>query len=490
MTDLPLENRYLRLGEPFYRKVMPTPVARPELLAFNRPLARELGLESLEGEAGVALLSGNHVPPGLTPIALAYAGHQFGNFVPSLGDGRALLLGELAGERGPVALQLKGSGPTPFSRGGDGRAALGPVLREYLVSEAMAALAIPTTRALAAVATGETVVRQRPHPGAILTRLASGFTRVGTFQYFAFRKNHDALRRLTDHVIDTHYPELAEAQAHERPLRLLDAVVERQADLVARWMAVGFIHGVMNTDNMAISGETLDYGPCAFMDRYRHDQLFSAIDTVGRYAYGNQPVVAQWNLARLAETLLPLIDRHPERALKLAEPIVLDFTARYRRHWLARMGAKIGLEKVEEKDETLIETLLEAMERGGADFTLAFRRLSALEREPGPADAAFTGLFEMGAGIEPWLQRWRNRLERERGDDPTRRARMEAVNPAIIPRNHRIEEVIAAAEAGDLAPFHTLDEALRRPFDPAPAHRHLMAPPGPGEEVRQTFCGT
>src|ERR1700722_8669249 len=369
-------NSYSRLPEHFFARLDPTPVAKPRLIVLNRPLAQDLGLDidAVDGEALAQIFGGNIVPSGAEPISTAYAGHQFGGFVPQLGDGRAILLGEVIDRSGVRRdIQLKGAGRTPFSRRGDGRAALGPVLREYLVSEAMHALGIPTTRALAAVTTGERVFRETPLPGAILTRVAASHIRVGTFQYFAARGDMEAVERLSDYVIDRHYPK---ARASERArLALLRIVVERQALLVARWMHVGFIHGVMNTDNTALSGETIDFGPCAFMDFYDPATAFSAIDELGRYAYGNQPTIAKWNLARFAETLLPLLDPNPERAIELANEAISAFTSRFQEHWLAGMRDKLGLASNEEGDLELAHAFLRAMHESAADFTLTFRRL-------------------------------------------------------------------------------------------------------------------
>jgi uncharacterized protein YdiU (UPF0061 family) len=369
-------NSYSCLPEHFYARLSPTPVAKPRLIIFNESLASELGVDTrgLEPEELAAVFAGNVIPPGAEPIAMAYAGHQFGNFVPQLGDGRAILLGEVVDRNGERRdIQLKGAGRTPFSRRGDGRAALGPVLREYLVSEAMHALGIPTTRALAVVSTGEPVYRDRQLPGAVLTRVASSHIRVGTFQYFAARGDMEAVKRLSGYVIDRHFPE---ARASERPpLALLQIVVERQASLVARWMHVGFIHGVMNTDNTALSGETIDFGPCAFIDSYDPATTFSAIDVFGRYAYANQPTIAKWNLARFAETLLPLLDPDPKRAVELANEAISAFTSRFQAHWLAGMRDKLGLSSNDEVDLELAHSLLRAMYENAADFTLTFRRL-------------------------------------------------------------------------------------------------------------------
>ncbi len=485
------DNSYARLPPRFHARLAPTPVTAPRLLRFNRALAEELGIDPApwEGPQGAALAAGNALPDGAEPIALAYAGHQFGHFVPQLGDGRAILLGEVvdrAGRRRDI--QLKGSGPTPFSRRGDGRAALGPVLREYLVSEAMHALGVPTTRALAAATTGEPVLREGVLPGAVLTRVASSHVRVGTFQYFAVREDEEALRLLLDHVVARHYPALAGAA--NPALALLEAVAERQAALVARWMSVGFVHGVMNTDNMAVSGETIDFGPCAFMEAYDPATVFSAIDEQGRYAYANQPRIAQWNLARFAETLLPLVDADQARAVELATEKIIAFRDAYEARWLERMRAKLGLATAREGDRELAEALLMAMREGEADFTLCFRRLA--DAAPGPeGEAGLRALFAQDAALDAWLPRWRARLDEEGTAHAAAAAAMRRENPLFIPRNHRVEEALAAAiGAGDLAPFEALLEATSRPFDEQPRHAALAAPARPDERVCRTFCGT
>jgi serine/tyrosine/threonine adenylyltransferase len=482
------DNSFARLPERMFERQAPVPVASPRLVAFNAALARELAMaEASDGEYA-AILSGNVVPPGAEPIALAYAGHQFGQFVPQLGDGRAILLGEVLDARGRRRdIQLKGSGVTPFSRGGDGRAALGPVLREYLVSEAMHALGVPTTRALAAVTTGEPVFRDEPLPGAVITRVAASHIRIGTFQYFAARRDTEALRALRDHVIARHYPELAAAHAPEAAL--LEAVVAAQAALVARWLQVGFIHGVMNTDNTAVSGETIDYGPCAFMDAYDPATVFSYIDRRGRYAFGNQPGIAQWNLARLAEALLPLADDGPEAAVERLRPLVEEFMGHFRRHWLAGMRAKLGLAGEEQGDAELVQDLLDAMQAGGLDYTLTFRQLCDAAEAAGDAggDATLPGLETLGE----WQRNWRARLARDAQPPARRAAAMRAVNPAIIPRNHQVEAVLAAAvRESDLGPFEALLEVLRRPFDRDLEGSAYAAPPAAPDPGYRTYCGT
>jgi serine/tyrosine/threonine adenylyltransferase len=484
-------NSYARLPEHFFARLAPTPVSKPGLIKLNDSLASELGVNApgLEADELAAVFAGNVTPPGAEPIAMAYAGHQFGNFVSQLGDGRAILLGEVLnhnGERRDV--QLKGAGRTPFSRRGDGRAALGPVLREYLVSEAMHALGIPTTRALAAVSTGETVYRDRPLPGAVLTRIASSHIRVGTFQYFAARGDVEAVERLADYVIDRHFPDARDAKRSR--LALLEAVVERQASLIARWMHVGFIHGVMNTDNTALSGETIDFGPCAFMDSFDPATAFSAIDEFGRYAYANQPAIAQWNLARFAETLIPLVDPNRERAVELANEAVSVFTPRFQAHWLAGMRDKLGMTGNQEGDLDLIRELLRAMHENAADFTLTFRRLSAAAADE-MADAEARRLFANPVAYDIWAARWRSRLAVDKREPNARAKAMRAVNPAFIPRNHRVEQALdAAIECGDFSPFVDLLTVLSRPYEDQAAFAEYANPPGTGERVFRTFCGT
>ena len=443
----------------------------------------------LASDEGVAVLAGNRVPEGAAPIAQAYAGHQFGNFVPQLGDGRAILLGEVVGRDGVRRdIQLKGSGPTPFSRMGDGRAALGPVLREYLVSEAMAALGVPTTRALAAVVTGEPVVRETLLPGAVLTRVAASHVRVGTFQYFAARGDVDGLRTLADYVIARHDPDCAgDAQPYRA---MLDGVVARQAALVAQWMGLGFIHGVMNTDNTSVSGETIDYGPCAFMDAYDPATVFSAIDRGGRYAFGNQPRVMWWNLARLAEALLPLLDEDQERAVEVANEALASFGPRFEAARVRVMRRKLGLMTEREGDDALGDALLEAMAANGADFTLTFRGLcdAATGRE---GDEAVRVLFAEPGAFNAWAVRWRERLAVDEVSPEVRRAAMRGVNPAFIPRNHQVERALeAAVSRGDYQPFEALLEVVLRPYEDRPEVAAFGLPPRAEERVRQTFCGT
>ncbi|WP_411035142.1 protein adenylyltransferase SelO [Shinella sp. BYT-45] len=488
---IPFDNSYARLPDAFFSPVDPTPVEAPRLIAFNRPLAEELGLaaDALERH-GAAYFSGNVPLPGSLPLAMAYAGHQFGQFVPQLGDGRAILVGEVVDRNGKRRdIQLKGAGQTPYSRRGDGRAALGPVLREYIVSEAMHALGIPTTRALAAVASGQPVYRERVLPGAVFTRVAASHVRVGTFQFFAARGQTDNVRLLADYVIGRHYPELkGEENAY---LALLEAVAERQASLIAKWLGVGFIHGVMNTDNMTISGETIDFGPCAFMDRYDPRTVYSSIDHGARYAFGNQPMIGQWNIARLAECLLALLDEDQEKAVEAANEAVGRFMDRFQEHWKAVIRAKIGLgADEEESDQALIRDLLVTLYEQKADYTLAFRYL-ADAAESGAANAALGRLLEDPAALAPWLAAWRERLSRGTTPPQARAAAMRKVNPAFIPRNHKVEEALTeAVDHGDFSLFFALNDVLARPYEDQPAFAAYAEPPKPGEEITATFCGT
>ena len=480
------DNSYARLPERFYARLDPTSVAAPRLIRINGALARELGLDPdlLATPQGVEILAGNRVAQGSLPIALAYAGHQFGNFVPQLGDGRAILLGEVVDRAGMRRdIQLKGSGPTPFSRRGDGRAALGPVLREYMVSEAMAALGIPTTRSLAAVATGEPVMRETVLPGAVLTRVATSHIRVGTFQFFAARGDSEGLRLLADHVIARHYPD---ARDEENPYRaLFDRVIARQAELVARWMLVGFIHGVMNTDNCSIAGETIDYGPCAFMDAYKPDTVFSSIDHGGRYAYVNQPRICHWNLARFGETLLPLMADDSEKALALANETLATYQARYGQALMAGMRRKLGLFTEEDGDGALAQDLLNAMAEVQADFTTTFRQLDP------ESDDKVRSAFAAPAKYDAWAARWRERLAREPQDAASRRAAMHAANPVYIPRNHRVEAVLAAAiERDDYGPFEEFLTVLARPYEERTAFADYEGPASTDQAGYRTFCGT
>jgi uncharacterized protein YdiU (UPF0061 family) len=440
------DSSYARLPASFHSRVAPTPVAAPALIRINETLARTLGIDPdwLRSPAGLDLLSGNALPATATPLAMAYAGHQFGHWVPQLGDGRAILVGELRDRDGTrYDLQLKGAGRTHYSRRGDGRAALGPVLREYIVSESMAAFGIPTTRALGMVTTGEPVFRDRPLPGAILARVARSHIRVGTFEYFGYRDDHDSVRRLADYAIERLYPELEEQEQRYRAL--FGTIVARTAELVARWQLVGFIHGVMNTDNTSISGETLDYGPCAFMDTYDPATVYSSIDTHGRYAYRNQPGIAQWNLASLAQVMLPLLGETPESGLEWAQPALDRFPHLFDAAYLRGLRQKLGLRLEHDSDTALAQSLLDAMTAQGADFTLTFRHLSDLAVEAPNALSALRALFESTEALDAWIARWRERLAMESDTPAARAALMRSVNPVHIPRNHRIAAVIGAA---------------------------------------------
>jgi uncharacterized protein YdiU (UPF0061 family) len=485
------DNSYARLPERFYAKLAPTAVAKPRLIKLNEPLARELGLNPdwLASPEGVQTLAGNSLPEGAEPLAMAYAGHQFGNWVAQLGDGRAILLGEVRDVNGIRRdIQLKGAGPTPFSRNGDGRAALGPVLREYIVSEAMFALGIPTTRSLAAVTTGEQVLRQDGLlPGAVLTRVARSHVRIGTFEYFGNRGDVEAVRHLADYVIERLYPEIPRDDSRYRAL--LEGVIARTAKLVARWQLIGFIHGVMNTDNVAISGETIDYGPCAFMDMFHPAQVFSSIDTGGRYAYGNQPRIAHWNLVRLAQALLPLLGEDENRALASARAAIDAFPARFETELFAGLLRKIGIAEARDGDVALAGDLLERMAANKVDFTLLFRLLCAAAEPGSDADGPVRALFEDPLAFDEWAVKWRERLAQT---PLTARAElMRRNNPAFIPRNHRIEAVIVAAERhGDFAPLEELLRVLQSPYDDQPSLAHYADPPKPDEIVQQTFCGT
>ena len=496
-SAIPFDNTYARDLPGFYEPCQPATVREPVLLFFNHGLAVELqlGLADQDDAALAAMFSGNALPEGAQPVAQAYSGQQFGQFNPHLGDGRALLIGEVIdrlGRRRDIA--LKGSGRTPFSRRGDGKAAVGPMLREVLIGEAMHALGIPTTRALAVVSTGEPVFRERTLPGAILTRVAASHLRVGTFQYFAAHGTPEKLRQLADYAIARHFPEIAEAD--NRYLEFLRSVAERQAALIARWMQVGFIHGVMNTDNMGIPGESIDFGPCAFMEAYDPHAVFSSIDEMGRYAYSAQPRIARWNLARLAETLLPLIDADEGRAISLATEVIDAFMGRYQQHWLDGMRAKMGLRgtvaHADHVDTALCESWLDLLHAQQVDYTLAWRRLADLaEGNEAPLRALFAGQ----PGLDRWLERWRERCAAEDIESTagsSRAGAMRRINPWLIPRNHRVEEALnAASDEGDLAQFEQLLNALGRPFDEEPAKARFAEPASADFMTEfRTFCGT
>lgn len=484
------------MGEAFYEERHPAPVTKPQLIKFNYELAAELGVHAdpEDEETLVDIFSGNKVHDSSSPLAMAYAGHQFGHFNPHLGDGRAIYLGELERSDGSsLGIQLKGSGRTRWSRNGDGRSALGPVLREYLLSEAMHKLNVPTTRAFAAVTTGEEVIRQGVIPGGIMTRAASSFIRVGTFQYFAMQNDVKSIKALADYVIERNYPDVANT---ENPyIALFEAVVLRQAKLIAQWMQIGFIHGVMNTDNMSIAGETIDYGPCAFMDFFDHNQVYSSIDRDGRYAYNNQANIGVWNLSRLAETLLPLFDDDLDKGVAIAEEILEKYFASYSNEWLSGFRAKCGLTSIAEveakQDQALLESLLDTMEVNQADFTLTFYHLSQCDSEANEKDEALRALFNKPEAIDNWLQRWRQRISQESTSDNERQTNMQSKNPLYIPRNHQVEAAIRAAEDhNDFSVFHALYDVLQKPFEQQQGKESYRLPPKPEEVVHQTFCGT
>ena len=484
MTDFifQLESTYAELPQVLFSKLSPTPVRQPEVVIFNEKLADEVGLNlsDMSKEVRTDLFAGNFVPEGTEPFAQAYAGHQFGNFT-MLGDGRAIVLGEHqtpSGQR--LDLQLKGSGRTPYSRGGDGRAALGPMLREYIISEAMHALGIPTTRSLAVVTTGEKVYRETELPGAILARIAGSHIRVGTFEFASLQGDKAVTQALLDYLIDRHFPEIKEKE--NQPFALLEAVIHQQAELITHWMRVGFIHGVMNTDNMALSGETIDYGPCAFMDTFAPDTVFSSIDHKGRYAYANQPYIAQWNLARLAESLLPLMDGKKEEIIASAEDLLNSFEQIYKSKWLSMMGSKLGFAETGSEDEKLITELLDWMHKNSADFTNTFLHLCKKEIPDGALYAS--------ESFQSWHVRWQDRLKKEEQGLETSFALMRSVNPAVIPRNHKVEEALQAGEEGNFKPFHDLLNAVEKPYVDGDHLLPYQAPPQPGEKVLQTFCGT
>jgi uncharacterized protein YdiU (UPF0061 family) len=488
------KNTYVRLPERFYARINPTPVPAPSLIRINTELALSLGLDpdALASPEGVEILAGNRVAEGSEPLAIAYAGHQFGHFVPQLGDGRANLLGEVIGCDGVrYDIQLKGSGRTPFSRRGDGKAVLGPVLREYIVSEAMAALGVPTTRALAAVTTGERIARESFLPGAVLTRVAASHLRVGTFQYFAARGDTEGTRLLADYAIARHYPEAAQAKQPYRAL--LDGVIIRQARLIAQWMLLGFIHGVMNTDNSSISGETIDYGPCAFMEAYDPAMVFSSIDLQGRYAYSNQPYAAHWNLMRLAEALLPVLSQEAgsdEAGLASAHEALATFAAHFDAAHLAGLRRKLGLFTEREGDEALAQDLLDRMSANHADFTLTFRRLCDAAVEPEGSEAV-RSLFTDPGAYDFWAAGWNRRMEVEPVSKQERAASMRNANPAFIPRNHQVQAAIeAAVEGQDFQPFEELLDVVSRPYEDRSGLKRYTLPARPEECVSQTFCGT
>ena len=476
-----LESTYAELPEVFFSKLSPTPVNQPEMVIFNQSLADQVGLKlgELSIDERTQFLCGNQIPQGIKPFAQAYAGHQFGNFT-ILGDGRAIVMGEHLTPSGHrIDLQLKGSGRTPYSRGGDGRAALGPMLREYIISEAMHALGIPTTRSLAVVSTGEKVFRETELPGAVLARIAGSHIRVGTFEFASLQQDKRITETLLDYMIDRHFPEIEGKE--NKVLAVIEAVIDQQAALISHWMRVGFIHGVMNTDNMALSGETIDYGPCAFMDTFAPDTVFSSIDHRGRYAYANQPYIAQWNIARLAESLLPLIDGKREEVIATVEDLLNSFEQVYKSKWLTMMGSKLGLTEVSIKDEKLITDLLDWMHNNSADFTNTFRDLC--KKLPG-------GELYASETFQSWYARWQNRLKKEKQELETSYALMKSLNPVVIPRNHKVEEALQAGEKGDFEPLYALLHAIEKPYQDGENLLPYQSPPRPEEKVLQTFCGT
>lgn len=489
-TPIRFDNSYTRLPERFYARQNPAPAPKPELLKVNHALSSMLGIDPqwFESEEGLQIIVGNKTPEGSDPIATVYAGHQFGVWSPRLGDGRAILLGEIiTPNEERFDFQLKGSGPTPYSRGSDGRAPLGPILREYIVSEAMHALGIPTTRTLAAAKTGDPVYREETLPGAILIRIAQSHIRIGTFEYFAFRQDLEALRILTDHVINRHYPEAKKQE--NSALYMLNAVIKRQAELIASWQAVGFIHGVMNTDNMLLSGETIDYGPCAFMDHFNPWAVYSFIDRQGRYAYGNQPAIGHWSLGQLAQALFPLLHESRATARELAQEAINTYPALYEQAYHKKMREKIGLQSQLDEDEKLFEDLLTIMAEEKMDYTLTFCRLSDLAQPDSQNN--FDKLIQFSESMSGWLKRWKKRLGEEKQTAQQIQKSMYALNPVFIPRNHLVEEVIKqATERDDLSGFHALVNILKRPYDYDAGKERYATPPEPDQIVCNTFCGT
>ena len=491
--DFPVTNQFFSLGNLFYRAQAPTPVPAPKTIAINTSLAEQLGLpvDFLNSSTALNIFSGNKVPVGSHPLAAVYAGHQFGQWNPQLGDGRAILLGELESTDGKLLdIQLKGAGPTPYSRMGDGRSPLGPVLREYLVSEAMSALGIPTTRSLAAVTTGEVVRREKPLPGAILTRVASSHVRIGTFQYFAARQMNSEVKQLADYCIQRHFP--AALESDNPYVTFLKSVIERQARLIAQWQSVGFIHGVMNTDNILICGETIDYGPCAFLDEYNPAAVFSSIDRQGRYSYQNQPSIAQWNLAWLAQYMIPLLNSHEEKALELAKETIDDFWPTYNMCYAEIMCRKLGFEKSSEESLSLLTDLLKLMTQEKSDFTLTFHTLADYLSNDRDCDNSISNYFNLGSPFQEWISEWKSMLSHEYKHtlkDPQRRMRTN--NPVVIPRNHLIEEAIEqATNENNFDKFKELLTTLKSPYEPPKQLQKFTAPPTPQQRVSQTFCGT
>jgi len=487
--QIPFDNSYARLPENFFKKVNPSAPPEPALIRVNTELADIMGLDVdwLRSSDGLAMLSGQKLPNGADPIAMAYAGHQFGGWSPKLGDGRALLIGEVIGKDGIRRdIQLKGSGHTPFSRSGDGKSALGPVLREYIVSEAMAALGVPTTRALAAVTTGENVVRNTLEPGGVFTRVAQSHVRIGTFQYFYARKDNESLKILADYVIERHYPDaLNAANTYSELLKLIAA---RQAELIAQWMSFGFIHGVMNTDNVQIAGETIDYGPCAFMDDFHPHKVFSSIDQYGRYAWGKQSEIGRWNLMRLADTLLPLIDDDLDRAKIATEDAIKHFNELFQISIFKKFSRKLGMLSDDESQNDLISLTFEVMTENEVDFTLFFRHLTKVY--DGDEIGSLCRLFKNPVACEDWLKKWREFITLDGGNEQDRLKTMQSYNPILIPRNHRIAEAIVAGEQGDFKVFNRLVDAFRNPYAEQPEYADLEQAPMATEIVHETFCGT
>jgi uncharacterized protein YdiU (UPF0061 family) len=490
--NISFDNSYTQLPERFFSRQAPEPVTTPGPIRVNERLAEELGIDAawLKSDEGIETVAGNRIPEGADAIATVYAGHQFGGWNPQLGDGRAVLLGEVIGRNGKrYDIQLKGSGRTPYSRGGDGRAPLGPVLREYILCEAMDALKIPTTRALAAVTTGDAVYRDTSLPGAVLARVAQSHIRIGTFQFFAARQDTEALEALTQHVIERHYP--VAAVADNPCLAMLQGIVAGQASLIAQWQLLGFIHGVMNTDNVLVSGETIDYGPCAFMDGFNPDKVFSSIDQKGRYAYRNQPGIAHWNLACLAETLIPLLDADAEQAVLMAQTAIDTFPDLFLDAHQQGMGKKLGLRLEGEEDESLVQDLLSLMADTESDFTLTFRTLAELANPKALEGDSIAALFSLPDSFAPWLERWQARMQSNTTDLSSRQLAMLEANPVFIPRNHLVEEAIeAATSAQDFSPFNQLVDILKTPSVYDSKLATYATPPRPEQEVRQTFCGT
>ncbi len=490
--DFPFKNSYARLPERFFSRLPPTPVPLPGLVKINEELAQKLGFDckKLGSNEGIEFLAGNYIPDSAEPIAMAYAGHQFGGWVPQLGDGRAILLGEIIDPDGRRRdIQLKGAGRTPFSRSGDGRAVLGPILREYIVSEAMAKLGIPSTRTLAVLTTGERIQRERLLPGAILTRVAQSHIRVGTFQFFYARQDFEALNILANHVIERHFPKLS---GLDKPYkRLLDCVIERQAELIAHWQMVGFIHGVMNTDNTSICGETIDYGPCAFMDAYHPNTVFSSIDQMGRYAYARQPEIAKWNLLCFAETLIPLFSEPAKSVIPALKESLHNFDNVFKNNYLFGMRKKLGFSNERTEDARLIEELLDKMAKNKADYTLTFRKLSELKFDDCTNDYNVGNLFSVPSDFDEWAVKWRNRLYEDPISDFERKLMMDRINPVYIARNHRVEQAISAAVNNeDFTPFHTLNSLLAKPFEFNKQYMEFADAPSDDQLVYETFCGT